>query len=381
MSRNPRYRHRVGRLRLLALGPEAIGERLALPVHNRVGRVLLAQGTVLNERLIERLADHGYQSVPVSDPLAPDVLPNETVRAELRAEAVETIAHCMDESAAGGRVQLPRNVRSVVDGILDSILRNGEVAMCCAALRSLENYTFIHSVNVCIYSVLVGTGLALDRTDMRHLGLGALLHDIGKIYYMDLVQKLGPLTPQERSRIERHTTDGYEMLRRCHDIDLRAAHVAFQHHERLDGSGYPRGLKGSEIHPWAAAVAIADVYDTITSDRAYGRAQPPHVALGELRAMAERGLLDRRLVHHFMNRVAAYPDGAILRLQGGEIAVVAGQTPQGPACPHVRILTDTDMHVLPEPTEHDVREGEVRAVLEDYPRAVRAQFQAAAASR
>lgn len=365
-------------MRLLALGPAAVGGRLALDVHNRVGRVLLAAGTVLTARLVERLAQHGYLSVPVTDPLAPDVLPSETVRAELRAEAVEAVAHCMDDTSAGGHLQLPRNVRAVVDGILDSILRNGEVAICCAALRSLENYTFVHSVNVCIYSVLLGTGLALDRSDMRHLGLGALLHDIGKVYYMDLVQKIGPLTPEERSRIERHATDGYEMLRRCHDIDLRAAHVAFQHHERLDGSGYPRGLQGPDIHPWASVVAIADVYDTITSDRAYGRAQPPHIALGELRAMADRGALDRRLVHHLMNRVAAYPEGAILRLQSGEIAVVLGQTARGPACPLVRVLTDVDLRVLPTPSERDLRDGEVRAVVEDYPRVVREQLRGSA---
>jgi len=367
----------VATVRVVRLGPDAIGERLAVDLCDAAGRLMLSAGTELTERLVLRLSTRGYLSLGVIDPLAPDVVALQAIGEETRREVMAALADCLRSAGETGRVVLGRDLWGVLEDIREGIQQSGAVAVHLSGLRSLGEYTLAHSANVCVYTMILGAVIGLDSVDLRYLGLGALLHDIGKIHYMTLVEKSGPLTDEEFALMQRHTTDGFELLRRQQDIDLRCAHMAFQHHERLDGSGYPRGLAGAAIHPFAQAVAIADVYDTMTADRAYGCAQPPHVALGELQSMADAGLLDRHLVRQFVGRLAAYPEGTVVQLGTGELAVVVAQTNRGPRAPRVRVVADAALHLLGGADERDVAPGlpgsEIAAVLNDYPPHVREQ--------
>ena len=359
-------------MRVVLVGDALTGERLAFDVYDQGGRLLLAAGSVLTPRYVRELSARGYRSIGVVDPLAPDVRQTEPLRALTRDQATRTVTRCMALATARGGGIAAAGILAVIDDILRCMQASVSVAVNLLSLRSMETELFTHSVNVCAYTLLLASNshLGLDHVDLRHLGIGALLHDIGKIFCMDLVSQAGPLSPAEYGRLQRHTVDGFEWLRRQQEIDLRSAHVAFQHHERLDGSGYPRGLSGEQIHPWARLVAIADCYDAATADHPGSSQRPPHLVLAELEAEAATGRLDPSGISLLRARVAAYPVGSILQLRSGEIAIVIAQTEAGPDRPRFRVLADAQRtRVTPE--ERDAAPGrpatEIDSVLADYP--------------
>ncbi|MBE3590633.1 MAG: HD-GYP domain-containing protein [Firmicutes bacterium] len=355
-------------MRIVHLDDRVIGMKLGQTIHDRAGRVLLAAGVVLTQDYVRQLRQRGYLSIPVMDPLAPDAVPGDALREETRRAAMNVVAKTLERMRSNG-VVTPQAVQLIIDRILAEIRREPNLALNVSMLRNLDDGLFVHSVNVCVYSLLIAASLGIPPEDQRPLGIGALLHDIGKVFYMELVQKRGRLTPEEYERIQQHARDGYDLLRRQPGMPILVAHVAYQHHERLDGSGYPRGLSGEAIHPWARITAVADIYDTITADRTYGLGQPPHEAMAEVRAMAEEGKLDARAVRALMGRLAVYPEGTILLTAAGEMAIVIGQTEVGSA-PRVRVVTDGELNLrAPEVRVMDGSSPEttVRSVLADYP--------------
>ncbi len=351
---------------------QALGHQLARAVRDHRGRVLLAEGVVLTERMLHALRMRGYRSIYVVNPLAPDVMVDDAIQEQTRMHAERTVREALRRTSEGTPVD-SRAVTSAVDAIINDLHGNPDVVFSLATLRSVDDHTFVHCVNVCVYCLILARGLGLDRGDLRRLGAGAILHDIGKVRYRDLVDRHGPLTPEEFELVKRHTTDGYEMLRRQPGIDLLSAHVALQHHERLDGSGYPRGLMGDGIIQFARLASIADVYDAMTADRPYRAASPPHEAMAAIHGMAGQQL-DEAMVRHFTRRMAVYPSGTIVRVTDGRIAIVTGQTEAGPGWPRVRVVADEKLRLV-KPYEVSTASGcQVAAVLADLPRAVRSQM-------
>lgn len=363
-------------MRIVTLDDQVVGERLGHTIFGPGGRLLLHAGVRLTHDYVQVLRGRGYLSVAVHDPLSPDAVPVDALRDETRAKANAAIERALQGIGEPRRGAMAA-IRRVVDEIIADIGANASLAYSVSALRSVQDSLFTHSVNVCAYSVILAAMLALEREDLRHLGIGALLHDVGKIYYLDLVNKPGKLDPSEFERIKQHTTDGFQLLRGQEGIHLLAAHMAFQHHERLDGKGYPRGLAADRIHAWSRVAAVADVYDTITGDRPYGAGLPPVSAMAELRQAGLLGQLDPTLVRYLSQRVAVYPEGTILVLESGEIAVVVGQTEKGAEQPRVRVLTNPKLKLV-APGERVLSGADpgtaVRSVLADYPRKVRNQF-------
>jgi len=279
------------------LNEQVLGERLGYDVRDAHSRVLLRAGTKLTRPYIELLRRRGFRSVPVGDPLAPEAVPEDVLRETTRTAAHATVAMCLARQG-GGDGAFAAAAREVVEQILCDVFARPRLLYHVASLRSVHEDILVHSVNVCVYSVILGPILGLGRDELRDLGIGALLHDIGKVYHMDLVGKPGRLTPEEFERMQGHAADGFDLLRQDPELNRLSAQVALQHHERLDGSGYPRGLLAADIHPWARLVAVADVYDALTGDRTYGSAQTPVAALTEVRRLAQEGKLDACLVSH-----------------------------------------------------------------------------------
>jgi HD-GYP domain-containing protein (c-di-GMP phosphodiesterase class II) len=169
---------------------------------------------------------------------------------------------------------------------------------------------------------MTGISLEYDELKLRDLGVGALLHDIGKIEIdPEILNKSGRLLPEEAVEIKGHPIKGFEILRKNPDISLISAHCAYQHHERFDGSGYPRRLNGEQIHEFAHIVAIADVYDALTSDVSYRRAVPVYEAIAII-LKASGTLFDENLVNYFIENIAIYPIGTVVRLNTNQIGVV-----------------------------------------------------------
>jgi HD-GYP domain-containing protein (c-di-GMP phosphodiesterase class II) len=209
-------------------------------------------------------------------------------------------------------------------------------------MNVMSTYLYQHSLNVTIITTMLGIIKGYSRTDLYTLALGSMLHDIGKTKIrQELLSRPGKLTPDEFKEIQTHTIHGFNMLRNEPGVPLIAAHCAFQHHERMDGSGYPRGIKGDEIHEFARLIAIADSYDAMTNHRPHRYAMLPHQAL-EILYGCSGTLYDRQMVATFRDNVAIYPIGVTVKLNTGERGVVVALHQNNPQRPIVRIFMQAD---------------------------------------
>ena len=313
----------------------AVGSQLGTAVKDERGRILLAAGTPLTDGLCDALIRRGFLQVFVRDGVADDVVPRDILTSSTRDQANLTARQCFQTLGRGETLPLTSVLRAVDSIIEDLASAQGAVAE-FATLRSISDYTFMHSVNVCVYSLLVGQALGVAGADLRSLGSGALLHDVGKILCADLCGRAGPLNAEDWVRMKQHPIDGFEMLRQHRELHLFAAHIAYQHHERMDGSGYPRGLRAEKILPVARIVAVADVFDAMTADRPHARALVRTEAMATVQAGAG-DLFDVEVVRAFMRRMAVYPTGTPVLLADGSVGVVVDQGPD-PTQPTVRLL-------------------------------------------
>lgn len=212
--------------------------------------------------------------------------------------------------------------REAVGKMIDSIVTNPNALTWLSLLKSRDEYTSFHSLNVCILSLLFAQHLGLPPAELHELGLGALLHDIGKMQVpLDVLNKPAPLEPHEMELMKQHPSHGYEALRENGGVSARALDIVYSHHERFDGTGYPRGLKGAAISRDATIVAIADVYDAITTDRVYHPGISPHEAL-RLMYEHERPGFREEMMEQFIRCLSIYPIGSIVELETGEVGVV-----------------------------------------------------------
>ncbi|RFA32358.1 hypothetical protein CAL65_19945 [Alkalilimnicola ehrlichii] len=208
-------------------------------------------------------------------------------------------------------------------------------------LQARDPATHVHSLNVCLMTLAFGRYLGLDRDELEQAALGALLHDIGKLHTpLDILNKPGALSSEEFAVLRRHPEDGYRLLRECRQLPPIALSVVRDHHERVDGSGYPRGLCGSRIHTAVMVTAVADVYEAITSDRCYRSAMTPQQAVRILQAGAKH--YGRDLIQEFVHFLGVYPDGSLVELTSGALAVVIRRQRLSTEAPVVLQLREPD---------------------------------------
>ena len=326
---------------------------LAQSVISSDGKVLLAKGQRLRDSYIARLVQLGVYSVYVVDPRFPDIDAVDFLSERTRLRALRMVRTACTSLIAGSVLDAPA-ITDIVDMLIDDLSTKPDLLINMFDIRLQDDYTFAHSVNVCSFAILIGMSCALNRDQLRELAIGALMHDLGKTLVPgDLLKKPGPLSPVEYEQIQEHTSAGFEILRRQGEIGLLSAHIAFQHHERMDGSGYPRGLTGSEIHLYGRIVAVADVYDALVSDRAYRPRFLPHKA-AELLLEQSGQFFDSEIVHHFLQQVAFYPTGTLVRLSTGIIGVVVDVNKPITTRPIVRALYDTEGEELDDYYELDL---------------------------
>lgn len=316
------------------------GMRVARAVYNQNGQVLLNAGVVLRPRFIQALEKLDVSSIYIDDQDLENVEIIEAISESTRLEATRLVRDLM-EGLKGGRPVIIEagRVNRVIGHMIDDLLQRRDLMLDLSDIRVTDDYTFSHSVNVCVLSLLTGLTLSYSRPKLEQLGMGAILHDLGKTRVPEhILNKPGPLTPEEFAQIKRHTIDGFALLSE-QNLPGNAARVALEHHERYNGEGYPQGLQGTEIHDYARVVGIADVYDALTTDRVYRKAYPPNEAY-ELIAGSGNHAYDYRMVTAFLSNVAAYPVGTYVQLNTGEIGIVTGTPPRQSQRPNVRILYD-----------------------------------------
>ena len=194
------------------------------------------------------------------------------------------------------------------------------------------------------------------NSKLMELGMGVMLHDVGKIKIPEnILNKKGKLTPEEYEIIKKHSKFGFEILRRTHDLSLLSAHIAFQHQERWDGSGYPRGLKETQIHEYGRIAAIADVYDALTSKRIYRTAKQPYEAYEYMVAKSGSEFEPSLINKVFKRCIAPYPTGTGVRLSNGQRGNIVRQNPEFPTRPFVRITHQRESR-LSMPIEYNLLE-------------------------
>lgn len=358
-------------MRLVPVSVRAIGKRLARTIYSETGQPLLEAGVTLTERYIEALGARGIQGIYVEDPLMPDIDPAQDALSEgTRVDATVAVRKVFERVGEHENVPI-REVVPVVEAIVDELLAGDSTSMGLYLIRDYDQFIFVHSVNVCTYSVALGSRLGLDKNKLVELGTGALLHDLGTIRFPEgLADKVpGEMSESERVIYEQHTVDGYNMMRSNPAVSLLSAHVAFQHHERWDGQGFPRRLRGEDIHLYGRIVAVADAFDDLTSRRASGDEPIPEVKAGAILLREAGSAYDPRLVSMFLKQLALYPAGTIVRLSNGFLGVVSRTVLGQPLRPWVRVLADARNEPL-EPFELSLAENkhlEIVEVLPEYP--------------
>lgn len=316
------------------------GMELARNVYHADGRILLREGITISEVFINKLKEAGIYSLYIKDDLSGDVDIVDAISEEARRQSLDTIrdAYVSLEKKAKIDTQI---IKATIDRILEEILSNRDVLLSICDISSIDDYTMVHSVNVCIMSVMIGVSMMLNEKDLRDLGIGALLHDIGKASIDQNVAHKPriDLVDVEEDEFRRHTDTGFEILRRYQGISLLSAHVAFQHHENWDGSGFPRQLTGDRILNFARIVAVADTYDRLMDERYYKPPLSSEEAVDMIRSMAGKNL-DPAVVEALMAHVAVYPTGSLVELNGIYLAIVIEQNNDKPGSPIVKMIFD-----------------------------------------
>ncbi len=283
----------------------------------------------------------------------------------LYSDAV-TIAGALWDSAATEGIPDADAARGMVDSLAQAVAQNRTALLALTALKEYNNYTFTHMVNVSILTMGQARALGIDGSLLREFGLSALMHDIGKVRTPnEILNKPEKLTETEFEIMKRHTLDGAEMLRRTPEMPALAPVVAFEHHLRVDGTGYPTGVVREGLNLGTMLCGIADVYDAMRSQRAYQEAFPTDRILSVLQRNDGKQF-DQHLVRRFAQLIGIYPVGNLVRLNTGEIAVVTRTYAADPYRPRVRVLVDQPGNRLENPYDIDLweaAEGQPNAVV------------------
>ncbi len=263
-------------------------------------------------------------------------------------QSKQAVVSMFEEARMGNAVDVG-GAKQLVEEINDSVARNPGALISLARLKTADDYTYMHSVAVCAMMVALAKQMGLDEVQTRSAGLAGLLHDLGKaVMPMDVLNKPGKLTDAEFVIIKGHPVEGHKMLTTGANVDPLALEVCLHHHEKMDGSGYPDGLKGDEISQFAKMGAVCDVYDAITSNRPYKSGWDPAESL---RKMAEwaNGHFDPNVFQAFVKSMGIYPVGSLVKLTSGRIGVVIEQTAKSLTTPSVKVFfsTKSNMRIPP----------------------------------
>lgn len=275
----------------------------------------------------------------ITDELAQRVsIDQEMARARKTVSQAKDAVTAMFHEVRMGKALEVGDAISLVEDISDSVMRNPRAIISIARLKNRDEYTYMHSVAVCALMVALARQLGLDMTATRQAGLAGLLHDVGKMAIPEsILNKNGKLTDNEFGIVRTHPVEGHKMLLEANGVDGAALDVCLHHHEKVDGSGYPEGLKGEEISLFAKMGVVCDVYDAITSNRPYKSGWDPAESI---RRMAEwsQGHFDPAVFQAFVKCVGIYPIGSLVRLKSERIGIVVDQISTSLLTPKVKVF-------------------------------------------
>ncbi|MDH5641025.1 MAG: HD-GYP domain-containing protein, partial [Nitrospira sp.] len=224
-------------------------------------------------------------------------------------------------------------------------------------LKRFDEYTFYHSVNTSLLAMSLGRAMQFSRDELQQIGVGTLLHDIGKTKIpLELLNKPGRFEPHEMEIMKQHVMRGVEVLSETTGLKDVYCKPALEHHERVDGSGYPFRRGKDDLSRFGMIASVVDIYDAITSDRCYHKGRPAHDALQYLYLISHKGHLDVELVQRFIRVVGVFPVGSVVELNTGELAIVRRIHRDTPLLPVVVIVKSAGNTLLTHPQDCDLRQ-------------------------
>ncbi|EIK46772.1 HD domain protein [Cellvibrio sp. BR] len=288
--------------------------------------------------------------------------------AKLCAKAKEAVIEMFSDARMGRAIQVEQ-ARALVEEISNSVLRQPHALISLARLKNADEYTYMHSVAVCALMIALARQLNIDEEMVREAGFAGLLHDLGKVGIpMKVLNKPGKLTDAEFSVVKSHPEVGARILMENYDVSPMVLDVCLHHHEKVDGTGYPHGLKGDTISLFAKMGAVCDVYDAITSNRPYKKGWAP---ADSIRKMAEwsKGHFDEAVFQAFVKTVGIYPTGSLVRLESGRLAVVVEQNEHSLLNPTVKVFfsAKTKMPIIQETLDLAALKGKDKIIGRESP--------------
>ena len=329
------------------------GSILGKTIYNNEGITLLTAGTILSSDILKTIKNYKIYSLYIIDKYSENEI-EDIIKPELRQKTIlslkETFAYLssIEKNKTSIKEMCKKShyyyekIEKLAEELLDDILSKEDILVNLIDIKNMDNYTYQHSVNVAVLSIVIGVGLKLKKSTLINLAMGALLHDIGKVFIpKEILNKQGPLTDEEFLIIKKHPKLGYDYLSKHFNLKTCSLLISLQHHERIDGTGYPLNLKGNKINYLSKIVSIADVYDALTSDRSYKKAFSSSDSLEFIMANAN-SMFDLDIVSVFSKLVVPFPFGTIVRLSNGDIGVVQETPTNFPLRPDVKIIESSN---------------------------------------
>lgn len=301
------------------------GQTLGRTIFSSNGTVLLSAGVQLTVYMISTLKRLGVTVIYIDDPKYRDIKIEEVLSDETKSVVISQMSESF-EALRSGKPFNTKAISQTVDQLLDDVMRNQTMLVQLSDIRTADNKMFMHAMNVCMMCSLLGLNMGLNMIQLKELAIGALLHDIGK---------LG--APEVQEGRTHHAWRGFELLKMKREYSLLISHVAFQHHEHVDGTGVPRKLAGDEIHLYAKICAVANRYDNLIFGTEDEPPMLPHVACEHLNALSGTEL-DHNVLVQFMRIVSVYPNGVSVKLSNRQTGIVVGQHRGLPGRPIVRVI-------------------------------------------
>lgn len=328
-------------MRIISLDSVTGKERLAKDLIGKSESVLITAGSVIKKEYVERLKELDIQYIYVEDDIGEGIDLSDSLELQIKEQCQQTVREILQKYAYQNSADLEK-IKLVAEEIIQEIMLEPEVIYNLACVREKSESTYSHSLNVCALSVIIAYKLRMKREKIKDIAIGCLLHDIGFIYvpfdWQDL--KLDTCSEKEAKEIKMHTIHGYASVEKLKWLSKTSKEIILNHHERLDGSGYPFRLEGSKIRIGSKIAGVCDEFDS----RVYGNLTKKikvHEAIDYI--VSQAGVLfDFNIVKAFIDSVAAYPTGSIVLTNEGEMAIVLRQNPKCPTRPVIRILKDSN---------------------------------------
>ena len=325
------------------------GMILGKTLYGEMGEILLREGSKILGSYLNKIASLGYYGLYIQDAFSEEIDVKDVINQDLKMRTIQAVKTMMNINRDNDKeIQKSfEQLEELIENIIKDISSNKDLIVNMIDLKVANNYTFYHSVNVTVLSLVIGLAMNLSPKDMYSIGIASLLHDIGKIFTPnEILDKPGPLTFEEYKVIRKHPEDGYKYVKEKLSTHTKIYLAILEHHERFNGTGYPKQIAGKDIGLFARIISVADVYDALTSDRPYKKRAIPSEAMEYI--MGGGGtFFDIDVVKEFSKIVAPYPVGTCVRLTNNLVGIVVENFSDCCLRPKIKIIKDGDKFIEP----------------------------------